>query len=72
VIRGDIEVGGQMLHAGDAISTEQAGLWRCVAKSDSEALLFAETSIDGGLGIGRKWWQVLPTKKPHQSGAAFL
>jgi redox-sensitive bicupin YhaK (pirin superfamily) len=40
VIRGDIEVGGQMLHAGDAISTEQAGLWRFVAKSDSEALLF--------------------------------
>lgn len=40
VIRGDIEVAGQMLHAGDAISTEQAGLWRFVAKSDSEALLF--------------------------------
>lgn len=40
VIRGDIEVAGHMLHAGDAISTEQAGLWRFVAKSDSEALLF--------------------------------
>jgi redox-sensitive bicupin YhaK (pirin superfamily) len=40
VIRGDIEVSGHMLHAGDAISTEQAGLWRFVAKSDSEALLF--------------------------------
>jgi redox-sensitive bicupin YhaK (pirin superfamily) len=40
VIRGEIEVDGEILRAGDAISTEQAGLWRFTAKSDSEALLF--------------------------------
>jgi len=40
VIRGEIEVNGIVLRAGDALSTEEAGHWSFVAQSDSEALLF--------------------------------
>ena len=40
VIRGSIEVDGQTLHAGDAMSTETSGAWQFQAHADSEALLF--------------------------------
>lgn len=40
VIHGEIVVDGKTLAAGDAISTETAGLWKITATTASEALLF--------------------------------
>jgi redox-sensitive bicupin YhaK (pirin superfamily) len=40
MIRGEMIVDGRTLHAGDAISTESAGIWNIAATAESEALLF--------------------------------
>jgi redox-sensitive bicupin YhaK (pirin superfamily) len=40
VIRGEIEVDGNLLYAGDAMSSEDAGLWQFKSHANSEALLF--------------------------------